>query len=314
MKYIRLSCLLFLPMLLGTANIFAQSAQRILAVIAHPDDESIFSVTLYKLAKEQHATVDLFVITNGEAGYKYSTLAEQYYGCKLTNAADAKKRLPAIRKKELHEAGKVIGVTNYYFADQPDSHYTLNEREPLDTSWQVAKVRKQLHELLLRNHYNEVFCVLPEAETHGGHKAATLLALDEIATLPADNRPLIFGAALRDKTDTAKNFSSLKGYALTQTASSAPSFMVDRTVSFSYLNRINYKIIANWELAAHKSQGATQMTMNDGELEEFWSFNINTSDKKIEADSLFANLNRSPYKTDEPKLANPALALRSQQK
>ncbi|TSJ43263.1 PIG-L family deacetylase [Mucilaginibacter corticis] len=314
MKYKKSSYLLFLLMLLSTANIFAQPGQRILAVIAHPDDESIFSVTLYKLAKEQHATLDLFVITNGEAGYKYSTLAEQYYGCKLTTAADAKKRLPTIRKKELHEGGKVIGISNYYFADQSDSHYTLNEREPLDTSWQVIKVRKQLHELLLHNHYNEVFCILPEAETHGGHKAATLLALDEVAALPADNRPLIFGAALHDKGDTARKFSALKGYSLTKTTSSLPSFVVDRTVSFSYLNRINYKIIANWELAAHKSQGATQMTMNDGDLEEFWSFNINTVNKKDEADSLFAKLNQSPYKTDEPKLVNPALALQLQQK
>jgi len=314
MKYKKLSLLLILSILLSTASLLAQPGQRILAVIAHPDDESIFSVTLYKLAKEQHATVDLFVITNGEAGYRYATLAEQYYGCKLTTAADAKKRLPAIRKKELHEAGKVIGIANYYFADQSDSHYTLNEREPLDTSWQVAKVKKQLHELLLHNHYNEVFCVLPEVETHGGHKAATLLALDEVAALPADNRPLIFGAALRNKTDTARKFSSLRGYELTQTVSSSPSFTVDRTVSFSYLNRINYKIIANWELAAHKSQGATQMTINDGDLEEFWLFNINTSNNRAEADRLFSKLNLSPYKSDERKLPPQALALRSPQK
>ncbi|WP_214070382.1 PIG-L family deacetylase [Mucilaginibacter sp. dw_454] len=297
MKNNRINYLLLLLMLLSPIKLLAQSGHRVLVVIAHPDDESILSVTLYKLAKEQHTTVDLFVITNGEGGYKYSTLAEQYYGCKLTTAADAKKRLPAIRKKELREAGKVIGITNYYFADQPDSHYTLNEHESLDTSWQVAKVKKRLHDILVRNHYDDVFCLLPEADTHGGHKAATLLALDAVAALPANQRPLIFGAALRDKTDNARTFNGLGTYQLTRTDNPLPSFVIDRTVSFSYQNRINYKIIANWELAAHKSQGATQMTINDGDLEEFWSFSINNTDKKVEADTLFARLCQSPYKT-----------------
>src|ERR1700754_5200861 len=86
----------------------AQTPPSALVVIAHPDDESMLSVTLYKLAKEYQGKVDLFVITNGEAGYHYSALAEQYYGCKLTNAIDARKHFPAIRKKELHEAGNIL--------------------------------------------------------------------------------------------------------------------------------------------------------------------------------------------------------------
>ncbi len=58
---------------------------RVLVVVAHPDDESVFSVTLYKFAKEHNGLVDLAVITNGEAGYKYSVLAEGIYGKKLCN-------------------------------------------------------------------------------------------------------------------------------------------------------------------------------------------------------------------------------------
>jgi len=279
---------------------FALRPSRVLVVIAHPDDESILSVTLYKLAKEQHSTVDLFVITNGEAGYKYSTLAEQYYGCPLTNRADARKNLPAIRKKELREAGKILGVNHIYFGNQPDSHFSLDEREPLDTSWNVPAVKKQLNHLLVRGHYNEVFCLLPEKNTHGGHKAATLLALQAVAEISAANRPVILGAELHNKGDKSKEFDQLNNYSSTRTISKQPSFIVDRTVSFGYGNKTNYKIVANWELAAHKSQGATEMTMNDGDLEQFWLFAINAAGSETTAANLFTNLNRSPYNASEP--------------
>jgi LmbE family N-acetylglucosaminyl deacetylase len=296
-----------LVVLLTATNLKAQTpaGPHVLVVIAHPDDESILAVTLYKIAKEQHGIVDLFVITNGEAGYKYSTLAEQYYDCKLTNAADARKKLPAIRKRELQRAGTILGIAHYYFGDQPDSHYSLNEHDPLDTSWNVPTVKKKLHELLTNNHYNYVFCLLPETDTHAGHKAATLLALDAVAALPSDQRPIILGAALRDKTDITRVFSGLDFYERTQTIIQQPSFVVDRTVNFGYHNKINYKIIANWELAEHKSQGATQMTMNDGDLEEFWSFTINTDDAQIKSAELFSRLRQSPYiNIGEQALAN----------
>ena len=56
-----------------------KTSPRVLVVIAHPDDESILAVTLYKITREHGGVVDLFVITNGEAGFRYSTLAETYY-------------------------------------------------------------------------------------------------------------------------------------------------------------------------------------------------------------------------------------------
>jgi N-acetylglucosamine malate deacetylase 2 len=278
-----------------TLPCIAQQTPRALVVIAHPDDESILSVSLYKFAKEQHGTVDLFVITNGEAGYRYSTLAEQYYNCPLTDAANARKNLPAIRKKELHEAGNILGISHYYFGNQQDSHYGLNEHEPLDTSWDVVSVKKQLNGLLTSNRYDYVFCLLPEAGTHAAHKAATLLALDAVAALPEAKRPIILGAALRNKSEEVVKFTALGDYTQTQTIAAKPSFAIDRTVSFSFHDRINYKIIANWELAAHKSQGATQMTMNDGDLEEFWYFKINGEANEAKATALFSKLGLSPY-------------------
>jgi len=268
---------------------------HVLVVIAHPDDESVFSVTLYKIAKEHHGIIDLFVITDGEAGYKYATLAESYYGVALTDQKIGRSELPRIRKRELKNAGHVLGVAHYYFMNQEDSHYGLDEHDPLDTSWDVKAVNKKLDKLLANNNYDLVFCLLPEPSTHGAHKAASLLVLNAIAEMPANKRPLILGAVTRDKTDSVTVFSQYKDYDITQTVTDKPLFSVDRTACFSYRNKVNYKVIADWELAEHKSQGFTQMSMNDGDVEEFWYFKLNGTAGTVKCDSLFKLLSLVPY-------------------
>lgn len=272
-----------------------EKGPHVLVVIAHPDDESIFSVTLYKIAKEHHGIIDLFVITDGEAGYKYATLAENYYGVSLTDQKTGRSELPRIRKQELKNAGYILGIAHYYFIDQRDSHYGLNEHDPLDTSWNIKAVNKKLDQLLADNHYDLVFCLLPAPSTHSAHKAASLLAMNAVARLPASGRPLILAADLRDKTDAVIKFSQYKDYEITQTVTDTPLFSVDRTACFSYRNKVNYKVIANWELAEHKSQGVTQMTMNDGDLEEFWYFKLNGAAGIAKCDSLFKMLRFIPY-------------------
>ena len=54
----------------------AQALGRILLVVAHPDDEYFFAATVYRIAVKLHGTVDELVTTNGEGGYRHSTLAE----------------------------------------------------------------------------------------------------------------------------------------------------------------------------------------------------------------------------------------------
>lgn len=290
--------LLIFPSLFTIAKVIAQSAApglHVLVIMADPDDESTFSVTLYKIAKEQHGKVDLFVINDGEAGYKYSTLAEQYYHCDLTDKQAGRVNLPAIRKKELKNAGNILGVSHYYFEDQADAHYGLDKKEPLDSSWNVSLIKKRLHQVLSDEHYDFVFCLLPDPSTHGEHKAAALLALDVVAALPLNNRPVILGAITRNKTEQVFRFSLYHRYAETQTLTDTPLFKVDRSASFGYRNKINYKIIANWEPAEHKTQGLTQMTMNDGDLEEFWYFKLNNKAGLGKCVTLFNLLKSTPY-------------------
>ena len=82
---------------------------KLLIVVAHPDDEYAFAATTYRLTRELGWAADLVVITNGEAGYRYSALAEAVYGVVLTSERDARSRLPAIRRRETLAAGKVLG-------------------------------------------------------------------------------------------------------------------------------------------------------------------------------------------------------------
>lgn len=279
---------------------FAQSVSptKMLVVIAHPDDESVCAATMYKVAKEQQGVVDVACITNGEAGFKYSTLAESYYGLELTDPAIGRDNLPRIRKQELMNAGKVLGVRNIYFFDQQDAKYNLDEHDPLDTSWNANWVLTRLKEIIGQNKYDFVFCLLTLPSTHAGHKAATLLALKAVASFPEMERPVILGGSLSTKTNSIPlKFSQLKNYKETQTITDTALYHFDRTVPFGFNGALNYQIIVNWEIAEHKSQGTVQRAMDKRDSEDFWLFKMNNPSAQQKAAIFFQRLKKIPYPT-----------------
>jgi LmbE family N-acetylglucosaminyl deacetylase len=287
-----------LSLFLGTA-MMAQNTPappKVLIVIAHPDDETGFAATVYKITHEMKGVVDLLLVTNGEGGYKYSTLAESIYGLELTDEKVGREQLPRIRKMELMNAGKIIGVRNYFFLDQTDAHYTTDEREPLDTSWDVALVQKKMKEIMTKTKYDFVFCLLPDPGTHGGHKAATLLALRTVKDLPAPQKPIVLGCTVTQKTDTAKNkYTQLKDYSESKLKKDVAAFQMDRTTKFGFKKSLDYKVIVNWEIAEHKSQGTMQLAMNMGDIENFWFFDINDNSGIEKCKKLFEELKKVPY-------------------
>ncbi len=110
--------------LAGTGS--SSSAPKLLIVAAHPDDEYAFAATTYRLTRELGWTTDHVVVTNGEAGYRYSALAEALYGVTLTREGEGRSRLPAIRKRETLNAGKVLGIRRHYFLGQRDSGFNTD--------------------------------------------------------------------------------------------------------------------------------------------------------------------------------------------
>ncbi len=264
--------------------------QKLLIVVAHPDDEYAFAATTYRLTRELGWAADLVVITNGEAGYRYSALAESVYGVALTQERDGRSRLPAIRRRETVSGGKVLGIRRHYFLEQQDSGFATDSSKAPVNNWDRARILGVLEGLVQRERYDAVFTLLPTAQTHGHHRAATLLALEAIAAMPESRRPLVLGAEPRGAADAAERFEGLPEAPLSRTAAAEPAFAFNRNTPFGYRNALNYQIVVNWFIAEHKSQGLFQTDSGRHQLEEFWLFAASGSDAEGRVHSLAAEL------------------------
>lgn len=261
---------------------------------AHADDHAAFAATLYQIAHAGVGTVDLVVITNGEAGYKYSTLAEAYYGLRLTDPAVGRQYLPGIRKAEAMAGGRILGVRNYFFLDEPDKAYTLSADTVLRFHWNLPAVKSRLRQIMVSGNYDYVLCLLPTDGTHGAHKAATIAALETVRDLPAGTKhPVILGENDSTAGKPMPPFSGLAGYPLTAVKAGGASLFFDRTAKFGYNNALDYKIVVNWMIAEHKSQGTMQLLMNAGDIESFWFFDINEPAGFSMARRFFERLKRT---------------------
>jgi LmbE family N-acetylglucosaminyl deacetylase len=287
----RQTFLLAVPEALLARPLAAETTRpKLLIVAAHPDDEYAFAATTYRLARELGWAADHVVITNGEAGYRYSALAEAIYGVGLTSESEGRSRLPAIRKRETLAAGKVLGIRRHYFLDQRDSGFATDAASAPVNNWDGAAIRSFLTGLLHRERYDAVFTLLPTAETHGHHRAATLLTLEAAATLPEDKRPLLLGADPCAANAPTELFRGMPGQPLSRTRAERPAFVFNRDAHFGYRDALNYQIVVNWFIAEHKSQGLFQTDSGKHQLEQFWLFDASGRDAESRARELAARL------------------------
>jgi LmbE family N-acetylglucosaminyl deacetylase len=256
---------------------------KLLIVVAHPDDEYMFAATTYRLVRELGWTADQVVITNGEAGYRYSALAELVYGTKLTQ-----ENLPSIRREEVLRAGKLLGIRRHYFLDQRDLGFTSSASRADTSNWDRPRISQFLSDLMAKERYDAVFTLLPSPETHGHHRAATLLALEAVDGLQESERPLVFGA---DAEEGVRAFEGSNPF--TATVQREPSITFDRTWSFGFHNGLNYQIVVNWVIAEHKSQGLFQNDAGKNRFERFWLFRIGGREARCNGlrDQLLRNAN-----------------------
>jgi len=273
--------LLLLGLLVALVNAQPHAQPKLLIVVAHPDDEYMFAATTYRLARELHWIADQVVITDGESGYRYASLAEAIYGKKL----DAESA-PAIRKEELLRASRILGIRKHYFLEQKDLGFRSTAAQASVENWDQPKIVKFLSNLLLRERYDVVFTLLPTSETHGHHRAATILALKAVAALPENQRPLVFGAEADPPHAGTQQFSGLPSAPLTSTVADQPFIRFDRNTSFGYHNALSYQIVVNWVIAEHKSQGLFQTDTDKDEFEKLWLFQISGKQAVPRADNL----------------------------
>lgn len=271
-----------------------RTGPRVLLMMAHPDDESVCAASLYMITQEQGGVVDLAVITNGEGGFRHSYLAGRYHGLALSEEAVGREHLPAIRKQELMAGGRHVGVRNYFFLDERDHEYTRDVDVVLREVWEVVRVKAWIQRLVERGGYDWIFCMLPTPETHGHHQAATILALRAVSELPMDERPGVLAVGETGVSDAADSFVGLEGHAITRIAGAEPVGVVDRTRKVRDGSRLDYRVVVNWLIAEHRSQGSLQLLMNKGETETFWSFELNGRSRTDAAEELIESLNRGP--------------------
>jgi LmbE family N-acetylglucosaminyl deacetylase len=262
---------------------------RALIVVAHPDDESCMTATVYEITHNLGGSVDQLVITNGEGGYRYSLLAESYYGVALTDEAVGRAALPEIRKRELLEAGRILGIANHFFLDQRDLRYTLDIDEVLNQHWEKGVVLPEVERRIEGGNYDFVLTLFPSPDTHGGHKAATLTALNAVQQMTG-RRPVVLGC--QDARAGDAQPLSWEGFQSAQHPFKVlpQVYTTDRNVKFGFKDALSYQVIVGWEVAAHKSQGAFQSNPNRTDLEEFAVLESGATDEAVRADSLFKAL------------------------
>lgn len=277
-----------------------RTGPRVLAVVAHPDDEIAFAGVLYKNATLLEGVSDVLTITDGAGGYKYSTLAERFYGERLTDPEVGARALPAIRQRELTQGCRILAVSRLHWLGQPDTGYTTDPADVLsrtDAGWDVEAIRRVLAELLPQ--YDFVLTHTPTADTHGHHQAATRLALQVARELDPDARPTVLGVrfpgedgSIPDPFDGATDDPS--------TRQMGPRLVLDRAQKFGYDGRLDYSIIVNLAIAAHASQGTMQLLVGPAREESYYPY-IGAKDAEIDrAAQWFEALAAQQFPVIEP--------------
>lgn len=289
-------CLILMVFLLSGPAIIAQDSllnyqPKVLLVTAHPDDDALFSATIFKTTKLLGGKVDLALMTNGEGGYTYSTLGNYIYNKELDKEEVGRQYLPGIRKQELMAGGDIVGIRNYFFFDQPDFYYTEDVHETLE-KWNTDWVHERLVQILKDGDYDFLFLMLPFEEFHGHHKASAVLGLQAMKQLPVDERPIALQAFIRRGDNPGVGFTQMEGFPDTKVKEGV-LFEFDRSQTFGVNDRLNYNIISNWVIAEHKSQGTMQLLMQTGAkvVEQYWYNELNGDDKLLKTTEYFEAVN-----------------------
>jgi LmbE family N-acetylglucosaminyl deacetylase len=289
-SYLFRALLLILVGITGfNAPSFAQNDDpvEVLMVTAHPDDDALFTATVYKITHLLGGHVDLALLTNGEGGYNYSTLSEDIYGLNLDQEEIGRAYLPGIRKKELISGGRIMGVRNYFFMDQKDDYYNLDIQDPLK-KWELDEVADEFSDIFDETQYDYVFVLMPVASTHAHHKASAVLAIRAVNKLPKEQRPLVLvGTSRSQEIGPHTDYTQLEGFPSTRIDTTVGPFEIDRTQKFGKKDRLNFDIIRNWVIAEHKTQGTMQKYANSGRVEQFWYLSSNPQGKLEATKSYF---------------------------
>jgi LmbE family N-acetylglucosaminyl deacetylase len=230
---------------------------KLLIVVAHPDDEYTFAAATYRLVRECGWTADQVTITDGESGYRYASLAEEYHGVSLAPSKEGRSNLAEIRKKETINAGKILGIRHHYFLEQRDLGFNTEAKSASSANWDYPYLNHFLSSLLDREQYDIVFTLLPTPETHGNHRAATLVALEAVSKL-SGRRPMVLGAEPRGQNEPIREFGGLTSDPLTLAVAATPTLVFDRNTVVRVSRMV--ELSGRSQLADRRAQNARALS------------------------------------------------------
>lgn len=292
----KLSTLLAFLLLLISNTLVAQGP-KVLVVTAHPDDETGFSVTMFKITHELKGIVDMAVMTDGGGGFADSQLGAMYYGLPLTDSVTARTHLPMLRKQEILNAGKIMGVRNIYFMEQPDDWYTTDITPYISgKNWDIGYIERRMDRLLAERQYDFIFTMVPHAGQHGHHKTAVMMALRAVQRFKGPNKPIIIAGSPMSANSKPSDFTMLEGFPETKLKPDAPKFTLNRAFRFKENDKVSYKIVADWVIAEYKSQGAIQENgIHRTDMEVYHYYDLNDVSGIPKVQKLFDDLANSGF-------------------
>ena len=284
-------------LILLISNTVLAQGPKVLVVTAHPDDETGFSVTMFKITHELKGTVDMAVMTDGGGGFADSQLGAMYYGIPITDSVTARTYLPMLRKQEILNAGKIMGVRNIYFMEQPDDWYTTDITPYISgKNWDIGYVEKRMDRLLAERGYDFIITMVPHAGQHGHHKTSVLMALRALQRYKGPNKPIIIAGSSMSANSKPSDFTMLDGYPETKLKPNAPKFTLNRAFRFKENDKVSYKIVADWVISEYKSQGAIQengIHRTDMEIYHYYDMNDASGIERVQ--KLFDDLANSGF-------------------
>lgn len=154
--------------------------QRILVLLAHPDDPEFFcGGTLALWACAGHEVI-YYLLTCGDTGFNDSTTAEM--------TPDA---LCAIRHEEQQAAASTIGVRAVYWLDRPDGYLVPD----IELRRKVVRIIRKIKPSVLVT-CDPQMLFAPHGINHPDHRAAGQVVLD--AVFPAAGNKAYFPELIRE--------------------------------------------------------------------------------------------------------------------
>ena len=272
---------------------------KVLIVVAHPDDELVAAGLTYLHGASRGGIIDVVTITDGQGGFKYSSLAEAWTGVELTREEVGRRELPALRVREQARGLELLGARRLIWFDQPDHRYSQDRMEVLADDagvWNLGRIASALDALIADEGYEFIVTLSPTATTHGHHQAAALLAIGAAARVPLGARPVVLACQVERAEDDGVGAppAVLEDALLARLEPGVPPFTVDRARGWGHRGRVTLKAIASVAVAQHLSQGTMLGFIGRGDLEEYWIFAVSPPGAEERCRAFFGDLNEGP--------------------